>query len=346
MRGGVLQLHRWGLLDRIVDAGTPPIRRTTFRYAHDDVVRARSSRVTASMRSTRLAAPCSIPFWSMPPSRPERTCATASPSPMFAATPTAASSASRARRDRSTARIRCRHRDRRRWPAVDGRRTSRRPDRAPWRRARRLPRLRLLVRRGDRRLRMGLPRRRGAGLDPDERRAHVRVRRRTRRPASAAGAVWPSTTSSAALRPRWRSASPPADHRRVFAPSPVTPASCGERGARVGRWSAMPARGRTRSAPTASPTPSRDAELLSRAIVASASGEAAEREALSGYQAVRDRLTLPLLTLADAVSAYDWTDDEIPVLFARSQFNDGCGHRGDRRVRRGRRGSAARSSLT
>ena len=25
MRGGVLQLHRWGLLDRVVAAGTPPI---------------------------------------------------------------------------------------------------------------------------------------------------------------------------------------------------------------------------------------------------------------------------------------------------------------------------------
>lgn len=35
MRGGVLQLSRWGLLDRIVAAGTPAIRRTTFRYAHD-----------------------------------------------------------------------------------------------------------------------------------------------------------------------------------------------------------------------------------------------------------------------------------------------------------------------
>jgi flavin-dependent dehydrogenase len=30
MRGGVLQLHRWGLLPRIVAAGTPPVRRTTF----------------------------------------------------------------------------------------------------------------------------------------------------------------------------------------------------------------------------------------------------------------------------------------------------------------------------
>jgi flavin-dependent dehydrogenase len=32
MRGGVLQLSRWGLLDEIVAAGTPPIRRTLFHY--------------------------------------------------------------------------------------------------------------------------------------------------------------------------------------------------------------------------------------------------------------------------------------------------------------------------
>ena len=37
MRGGVLQLHRWGLLDRIVAAGTPPVRRATFRFAGDEV---------------------------------------------------------------------------------------------------------------------------------------------------------------------------------------------------------------------------------------------------------------------------------------------------------------------
>jgi 2-polyprenyl-6-methoxyphenol hydroxylase-like FAD-dependent oxidoreductase len=37
MRGGVLQLSRWGLLDKIIAAGTPPVQRTTFRYA-DDVV--------------------------------------------------------------------------------------------------------------------------------------------------------------------------------------------------------------------------------------------------------------------------------------------------------------------
>ena len=38
MRGAVVQLHRWGLLARIVAAGTPPIRRTTFRYAADEIV--------------------------------------------------------------------------------------------------------------------------------------------------------------------------------------------------------------------------------------------------------------------------------------------------------------------
>jgi flavin-dependent dehydrogenase len=32
MRGGVLLLSRWGLLDRIVDAGTPPVRQTRFHY--------------------------------------------------------------------------------------------------------------------------------------------------------------------------------------------------------------------------------------------------------------------------------------------------------------------------
>ncbi len=33
MRGGVLQLRRWGLLDRVIAAGTPAVRRVTFRYA-------------------------------------------------------------------------------------------------------------------------------------------------------------------------------------------------------------------------------------------------------------------------------------------------------------------------
>jgi 2-polyprenyl-6-methoxyphenol hydroxylase-like FAD-dependent oxidoreductase len=37
MRTGVLQLHRWGLLDRVIAAGTPAVRRTVFDYGHDQV---------------------------------------------------------------------------------------------------------------------------------------------------------------------------------------------------------------------------------------------------------------------------------------------------------------------
>jgi 2-polyprenyl-6-methoxyphenol hydroxylase-like FAD-dependent oxidoreductase len=37
MRGAVLQLHRWGVLDRIRVAGTPPIRTTTFHYGNESV---------------------------------------------------------------------------------------------------------------------------------------------------------------------------------------------------------------------------------------------------------------------------------------------------------------------
>ena len=37
MRGGVVQLRRWGLLDQIIAAGTPPIRRTRFHYCDETV---------------------------------------------------------------------------------------------------------------------------------------------------------------------------------------------------------------------------------------------------------------------------------------------------------------------
>jgi flavin-dependent dehydrogenase len=58
----------------------------------------------------------------------------------------------------------------------------------------------------------------------------------------------------------------------------------------------------------------RDAELLARAVVASASGEATEHEALAGYQAARDRLSLPLFKLTDTIAAQRWTDAEIGGL--------------------------------
>ena len=37
MRGAVLQLHRWGLLQALEAAGTPPIRSATFHYAEEEI---------------------------------------------------------------------------------------------------------------------------------------------------------------------------------------------------------------------------------------------------------------------------------------------------------------------
>ena len=39
MRAGVLQLTRWGLLDRVVAAGTPAVHSTTFHFAGDEPLR-------------------------------------------------------------------------------------------------------------------------------------------------------------------------------------------------------------------------------------------------------------------------------------------------------------------
>ncbi len=38
MRPGVLQLHRWGVLDAIRASGAPPLRRTAFHYGDDEIV--------------------------------------------------------------------------------------------------------------------------------------------------------------------------------------------------------------------------------------------------------------------------------------------------------------------
>ncbi len=37
MRGGVLQLHRWGLLSRLKELGTPRVRTTTFHYGEEAI---------------------------------------------------------------------------------------------------------------------------------------------------------------------------------------------------------------------------------------------------------------------------------------------------------------------
>ena len=78
MRAGVLQLSRWGLLDRLAAAGTPPVRSTTFRIAGDDRCESPSPTGRASTRCTPRAGTCSTGCWSTPPPRPARRCGTAS----------------------------------------------------------------------------------------------------------------------------------------------------------------------------------------------------------------------------------------------------------------------------
>ncbi len=54
MRGGVLQLHRWGLLDTVVDAGTPAIVSTEFAYGDDiETVDIRPSGGISALRAPR-----------------------------------------------------------------------------------------------------------------------------------------------------------------------------------------------------------------------------------------------------------------------------------------------------
>jgi flavin-dependent dehydrogenase len=54
MRGGVLQLHRWGLLGAVVEAGTPAITSTEFAYGDDiETVDIRPSGAISGLRAPR-----------------------------------------------------------------------------------------------------------------------------------------------------------------------------------------------------------------------------------------------------------------------------------------------------
>jgi flavin-dependent dehydrogenase len=54
MRGGVVQLHRWGLLDAVVASGTPAIRATQFTYGDDtETVDIRAGDGISALRAPR-----------------------------------------------------------------------------------------------------------------------------------------------------------------------------------------------------------------------------------------------------------------------------------------------------
>ena len=58
----------------------------------------------------------------------------------------------------------------------------------------------------------------------------------------------------------------------------------------------------------------RDAELLARAITAATAGNGDQAEPLADYQTTRDRLSLPLFTITDAIAAYTWDAGQVDAL--------------------------------
>ena len=65
MRGGVLQLHRWGVLPSLQAIGTPAVRTTTFHYGDDRLSIPIGPRM-AFLRCMRRGGPCWTARWSRP----------------------------------------------------------------------------------------------------------------------------------------------------------------------------------------------------------------------------------------------------------------------------------------
>jgi flavin-dependent dehydrogenase len=61
----------------------------------------------------------------------------------------------------------------------------------------------------------------------------------------------------------------------------------------------------------------RDAEFLANAIIAASTGEATERETLGRYQQVRDELSTTLHDAADRVASYQWSMSELRGLLMK-----------------------------
>jgi flavin-dependent dehydrogenase len=61
----------------------------------------------------------------------------------------------------------------------------------------------------------------------------------------------------------------------------------------------------------------RDAELLARAVVSAAAGDEPEADALAGYQATRDRLSERLFTVTDEIASFRWDLDKVAALLVQ-----------------------------
>jgi flavin-dependent dehydrogenase len=315
MRGGVLQLHRWGLLERIVGADTPPIRRTTFRYAADDVV----ITIKPSHGIDALYAP-------------RRTLL----DPVLVDAAVAAGADVRYGFTVTDVRRDCHGRV----TGIEGRDDAGRSFAVS---------AAIVV--GADGLRSTIAKRVKAPIE------HIGVAAGAvvygywsgvegdgyewaYRPGVSAGLIptndgltcvfaggSPSSFGSggrAVLDEIVRRASPSISERLAAGTAPAGVRSFGGQPGYLRRawgpgWALVGDAGYWKDPISAHGLTDsfRDAELLARAVISSAAGDVPEQEALAGYQAERDRLSLPLFAAADAIGAYRWDDSQIGPLLLR-----------------------------
>jgi 2-polyprenyl-6-methoxyphenol hydroxylase-like FAD-dependent oxidoreductase len=315
MRGGVLQLSRWGLLDRLVAAGTPPIHRTAFRYAGEQL----SIPIKPSSGVNALYAP-------------RRTVL----DPILGDAAVAAGA--EVRHGVSVTAVR--HDSGGRVTGVAGRDERGRAIEIAARIVVGADGMRSLVARE-----VGAPIERAgvgasatvygywrdlstdgyewifrpgacAGVIPtNDGQACVFVAAPPNRVGAGGVAVMHAlvTEADAELATRLVDATPPRGVRTFTGRRGFVRRSWGPGWALVGDagyWKdPLTAHGLTDAL--------RDAELLAAAIVSSVRGEQDEERALAGYQATRDRLSADLFAVTDTIAEHRWTDDEIGPLLLR-----------------------------
>ena len=176
MRGGVIQLHRWGLLDAIKAAGTPPVRRTTFHYTEGTtVVDIRPGDGIDALYAPRRTVLDPLLADSAAGSGADRALRVHRAHLLRDEDGRVSGVVGTDRLGRTHAHPRPARRRRRRHQLAR-RRAGRGPGRADRHRRERLP-LPLLVRRRGRRLRLGVPARGHCRGRPHQRRPHLCVRR-------------------------------------------------------------------------------------------------------------------------------------------------------------------------
>ena len=315
MRGGVMQLSRWGLLDAVIAAGTPPCAARPSATAATSS-RSTSSRLAASTPCTPRGAPSSTRSSWTPPSPPASRCASASRSPTSPAAATTRSSASRLTPAAAT-RSPCRPGSSSA-PTASGRRSPGWPERA---RSAPAPAPSATT--------YGYWR----GLELDGYEWNFR--------SGANSGVIPTNDGAAnvfVLAPPARvgrggeetflellADSSPELAERVAAAEAVSPLrTFMGRPGHVRRswgpgWALVGDAGYYKDPISAHGITDalRDAELVARATVEVVAGGVPEREALAGYQARRDQLSGDLFDVVDAIAGHQWTDGEIGGLLMR-----------------------------